>query len=152
MSREESAPSLRHLKPRPEYVQQSKEKGVKPCSVIRIRSSAACTECRKRRKKGNDYTPCKECALHGRECAIEVLRDECKKTYSRSLEQGLQYYRTFLHQLRQVIRECDYADVEQLVSLIRQGGTKEDIKDVIEVYLHHNTQNPIFWGSSRKHE
>ncbi|KAE8371415.1 hypothetical protein BDV26DRAFT_276140 [Aspergillus bertholletiae] len=152
MLREESAPTLRPLKPRPECVQQSKENDVKPCSMRRIRSSAACTECRKRRKKCNGYTPCEQCTLHDRECVIDLLRDKRKKMHRRALEQELQYYRTFLHQLYQVICECDYADVEQLVSLIRKGGTKEDIKNAVGGYLQHNTQHSIFGESSGKHE
>ncbi|KAE8361700.1 hypothetical protein BDV27DRAFT_132638 [Aspergillus caelatus] len=152
MSREECAPTLRPLKPRPEYVQQSKEKDVEPCSVRQIRSSAACTECRRRRKKCNGCTPCEQCTLHNRECVIDLLHDKRKKIYIRKLGQELQYHRTFLHQLYQVIRECDDADVKQLVSLIRDGGTKEDIKNAIEGYLQHDTQHPIFGESSGKHE
>ncbi|KAE8371199.1 hypothetical protein BDV26DRAFT_276605 [Aspergillus bertholletiae] len=152
MLREEGAPTLRPLKPRPEYVQQSKEKVVKPCSARRSRSSTACTECRRRRKKCNGYTPCEQCTLYDRECVIDLLSDKRKKMYPRALEQELQYYRTFLHQLYQVICECDYADVEQLVSLIRKGGTKEGIKNAVEGYLQHNTRHPISGEPSGKHE
>lgn len=100
----------------------------------------------------NGYTPCEQCTLHNRECVIDLLRDKRKKIYLRALEQELHYHRTFLHQLYQVIHECDYADVEQLVSLIREGGTKENIKNTIEGYLQHDTQDPIFGESSGKHE
>ncbi|KAE8130758.1 hypothetical protein BDV38DRAFT_266347 [Aspergillus pseudotamarii] len=152
MSPEECAPALRPLKPRPEYVQQSKEKDVEPCSVRGIRSPAACTECRRRRIKCNGYTPCEPCTLHNRECVIDLRHDKRKKTHLRELEQELQYYRTFIHQLYQVIGECDDADVNQLVSLIRDGGTKEDIKNTIEGYLQDNTQHPICGESSGKDE
>ncbi|KAE8361560.1 hypothetical protein BDV27DRAFT_132922 [Aspergillus caelatus] len=152
MSREECAPALPPLKPRPEYVQQSEEKDVEPFSVRRIRSSAACTECRRRRIKCNGYTPCEQCTLNNRECVINLLHDKRKKIYLRELEQELQYHRTFFHQLYQVICECDDADVNQLVSLIRDGGTKEDIKNTIEGYLQHDIQRPICGESSGKDE
>ena len=70
----------------------------------------------------------------------------------KALKQDLQFHRTFLYQLCRVIRECNREDVGQLVSLIRQGGTNEDIKGAVEEYLKLNSEcsSPGKYGGKHK--
>ncbi|KAF5857844.1 hypothetical protein ETB97_005218 [Aspergillus alliaceus] len=152
MSRQDITPSLGPLMPRSEYVTQIEENDIEPRSVRHRRSSVACTECRARRRKCSGHAPCEECALHSRVCTIDPLHDKRKKMDLKALEQELQYYRTFLHQLCQVIYMCDYTDVEQLVDLIRQGGTNKDIKNAVEGYLLRISEFRVSGVSSGKHE
>ncbi|KAB8212889.1 hypothetical protein BDV33DRAFT_185946, partial [Aspergillus novoparasiticus] len=103
------------------------------------RCSIACTECRIRRQKCRGSSPCAECTLHSRKCVIDPVHDKRKKMDLKASEQELQYYRTFLHQLCQVIRECNSTHVDELLSLIRQGATNENIKAAVEEYLRLNS-------------
>ncbi|KOC10147.1 hypothetical protein AFLA70_213g001581 [Aspergillus flavus AF70] len=140
MSQHERSPNMRPLMAHLESVHQIEKEKTNRGNLRRTRASIACTECRVRRLKCNGPAPCEECALHSRKCVIDPSQDRRRKMDVKALKQDLQFHRTFLYQLCRVIRECNREDVGQLVSLIRQGGTNEDIKGAVEEYLKLNSE------------
>ncbi|KAL4922879.1 hypothetical protein BDW62DRAFT_171931 [Aspergillus aurantiobrunneus] len=117
------------------------------------RASTACGECKQRRTKctvDDAGTSCTECALHNRECIIDELADKRRKVAARetaenlrktqgelAIAQGeLNYYRSYVRYLLNAIRFCELADVDELVAVIRNGSTDEQIQTFLAQFAH----------------
>ncbi|KAJ5900218.1 uncharacterized protein N7473_004288 [Penicillium subrubescens] len=95
------------------------------------RASTACKECRRHRTRCRNGQPCSECQRHGRECIIHQYSDKRRKTTQKEAQERLQYYRTFLAELLEMIRVSSSSELQHLVNMIRSGASQQEMRNMI---------------------
>ncbi|KAJ5600700.1 C6 transcription factor [Penicillium hetheringtonii] len=87
--------------------------------ILIKRRSVACTECQRRRTKCAFGNPCLECKKHNSLCLFEENSDKRRKTYSKKIEEELKFYRGFLDDLIETIRQSNNDDIDRIVNIVR---------------------------------
>jgi hypothetical protein len=79
--------------------------------------------------------PCTECAARQCACVYDELADKRRKVAAKRTQERFIYYRGVLERLLDSIRLCEPENVNQIINLIRSGGSLKNIEEEVDRHL-----------------
>ncbi|KAE8391648.1 hypothetical protein BDV23DRAFT_68145 [Aspergillus alliaceus] len=104
--------------------------------------STACTNCQTHRIRCNVDKPCQQCVKHSHECVWDESSDGRRKAALKSAQHDLDHNRTILNQLFNAIHECECESLQDIIQVIKQGATPEEVIKMATEYLKQIPVHP----------
>ncbi|KAJ6151771.1 C6 transcription factor [Penicillium chermesinum] len=111
------------------------------------RVSTACLACKKSKRKCSGTPPCDNCRSLQRICIFDESLDQRRRVAAKRTASELTYHRDLLNDIFRVIRETNESRTNELLGIIRQNASAEEIRTYIDDALSSPGKDP---SSSRE--
>merc|ERR1712093_839446 len=98
----------------------------------RRKTSVACFACKKRRTRCDEGMPCVSCISHNTECVKDENDDGRRRLAMKRKISALESDRQLFDDLLTAIRTATPTQLEPLLKVIRNGGSRRGIRDYLD--------------------
>ncbi|KAJ9200450.1 transcriptional regulator family: Fungal Specific TF [Paecilomyces variotii] len=120
--------------PTPDGSPPGDSRGISP-APWKKRVSTACLACKRSKRKCSGVPPCDNCRALNRECIFDESLDQRRRVAVKRTAEELNYHRDMLNDLFKVIRSANHSSAQQLLDIIRNDATPEEIRIYIDETL-----------------